>query len=344
MEIENEGPEPNRTVPIEVRWEIVRLKENGLSGVEVGKKLSRPASTCNAIYKKYLNTGTVEDIPRSGRPLKATEEVERKLLFQAESDSTLTVDQMIEESKTEISNRSARRILKTNGIRCKTARTKWMLTDQHRKDRLDWAKKHIRLPDEYWQRVVFTDESLIQRNNKKQRYWVPEGTEVPSIQKDRWQASILVWGAITYARTSMLEVVDGTMKATNYVDILTRRLLKNLPMLHPKHNQGDPQNQLIFQQDGAGPHGAKLVNMYFQDRGIEVLPWPAKSPDLNLIEAVWSELKGKLKRSYDSAEELEEDVKKQWKTISSDYIVSLYDSMRHRIQAVIDAKGGPTDY
>ena len=106
-------------------------------------------------------------------------------------------------------------------------------------------------------------------------------------------------------------------------------------MLHPKHSQSNPQNQLVFQQDRAKIHGALIANNYFKEGGIGVLSWPPKSPDLNLIEAVWSELKRKFKRSYDSKEELEEDVQKQWKNISSEYLTSLYDSMRDKIQAVI---------
>jgi len=83
---------------------------------------------------------------------------------------------------------------------------------------------------------------------------------------------------------------------------------------------------------------------HFQKRHIELLPWPAKSPDLNLIEEVWSMLKRNLKRSYSDVESLEKDVKKAWKSLESTYIKTLYGSMGRRIQAVRDAEGGPTDY
>ena len=115
-------------------------------------------------------------------------------------------------------------------------------------------------------------------------------------------------------------------------------------MLHPKRTQSNPLNQLVFQQDGTKIHGALITNNYFKERGIKVLYWPPWSPDLSLVEAVWSEVKRKLKRSHDSKEELEEDVQKQWKNISSEYLSPLYDSMRDRIQAVIAEEGGPTDY
>ena len=55
-------------------------------------------------------------------------------------------------------------------------------------------------------------------------------------------------------------------------------------------------------------------------------------------------LKRSLKQSYSDVESLEKDVKKGWKSLESTYIKTLYGSMRRRIQAVIDAEGGPTDY
>ena len=171
-----------------------------------------------------------------------------------------------------------------------------------------------------------------------------EDNKAPPVQAHRWQPSIMVWGTTTYEKTSIIGIFDGTTKATDYVAPLKRRLLKDLPMLHLKRSQSNPQNQLVFQQDGAKIHGAFITNNHFKERGIKVLYWPPWSPDLNLVEAVWSEVKRKLKRSHDSKEELEEDIQKQWKNISSEYPSSLYDSMRDRIQAVIVEEGGPTDY
>ena len=122
MEIENEGPQPSRTIPIEVRWEIVRLKKNRLSGTQIEEIVHRPASTCNSIYRKFLEAGTVNDLPRSGRPLKVTEEVQNKILTQVGRGTEQSVNQIIEEAKVDISDKSARRVLKSRGVRCKTAK------------------------------------------------------------------------------------------------------------------------------------------------------------------------------------------------------------------------------
>ena len=101
------------------------------------------------------------------------------------------------------------------------------------------AKQHVSKPLGYWKRV-FPDEYCIQRNPKKQKLWVSEGMEIPATESYRWQGSIMVWGALTSEKVSLLHIIDGEWKSKNYLDMLKARLLKNLGIyLHPKNTGGD---------------------------------------------------------------------------------------------------------
>ena len=48
----------------------------------------------------------------------------------------------------------------------------------------------------------------------------------------------------------------------------------------------------LFQQDNAGAHSARLTMDFFNQNGVQVLPWPAFS-ELHPIEHLWDQL-GKL--------------------------------------------------
>ena len=80
---------------------------------------------------------------------------------------------------------------------------------------------------------------------------------------------------------------------------------------------------------------------------MEVLTWPAQSPDLNPIEHLWAHLKRKL-QGYETAPkgilEFWERVQVEWEKIESSVCQELVESMPRRVEAVLKAKGGYTKY
>jgi len=95
------------------------------------------------------------------------------------------------------------------------------------------------------------------------------------------------------------------MNLKEYIKILKRKLLRNLPSLSPYTKLRaslNEENRLIFQQDRSSVHMAKSEIKHFDTQG------PPNSPDLNLIESVGSHLKSQLKRSYKNRKELEKDI------------------------------------
>ena len=102
---------------------------------------------------------------------------------------------------------------------------------------------------------------------------------------------------------------------------------------------------MIFQQDNAPCHKANVCQAWFTDNNVEVMKWPACSPDLNPIESVWNWIdKELLKAQYSSLAELERALHQVWCTIPRSLCVSLFESMPKRIQACIEAKGVHFDY
>ncbi|GFV47939.1 hypothetical protein TNCV_3044111 [Trichonephila clavipes] len=57
----------------------------------------------------------------------------------------------------------------------------------------------------------------------------------------------------------------------------------------------------IFQQDNVQPHVARIVQRFFVNHQIELLPWPARSLDLSPIENMWSMVAQRLTQIIPSA-------------------------------------------
>ncbi|GFX52358.1 DDE_3 domain-containing protein [Trichonephila clavipes] len=83
----------------------------------------------------------------------------------------------------------------------------------------------------------------------------------------------MVWGAIAYDKRSTLIMMRETLTGQRYVDDILR------PHVGPFLN-GLPG--AIFQQDNARPHTARVAQDFL--RHFQILPWPALSPDLSLVD------------------------------------------------------------
>ncbi|GFW44551.1 hypothetical protein TNCV_4480971 [Trichonephila clavipes] len=86
---------------------------------------------------------------------------------------------------------------------------------------------------------------------------------------------IMVWGSIGYHTRTPLVRIAGTLNNQRYISEVLEPVL--LPYLQSLATA-------IFQQDNARSHVARFVQRFFVNHQIELLPWPARSPDLSPME------------------------------------------------------------
>ncbi|KAF7761076.1 hypothetical protein Agabi119p4_10485 [Agaricus bisporus var. burnettii] len=153
--------------------------------------------------------------------------------------------------------------------------------------------------------------------------------------------SLMMWGCMFWEGCGYACQIEGKMDADLYVSILEDNLEDSVEYY------GKEREDFIFQQDNDPKHKSKKAQNWFKENNIDLLPWPAQSPDLNPIEHLWDHLKIKLEE-YEEAPrgigELWTRVDKEWNDIKPEVCQNLIESMPRRVEAVIKAKGGYTKY
>ena len=91
-----------------------------------------------------------------------------------------------------------------------------------------------------------------------------------------------MWGWMSRAGVGVLERIRGRFNAPQYQHIFENVMLRLVRVRNPEGN-------LIFQQDNHPVHSSMGVQRRPE---IELIPWPPKSPDLNVVELIWAKLKG----------------------------------------------------
>lgn len=101
------------------------------------------------------------------------------------------------------------------------------------------------------------------------------------------------------------------------------------------------------QQDNDRKHTSKLAQSWFTEHKILLLPWPSSSPDMNIIEHVWSKLDHRVRAHNPlprNRDELWTALQEEWYGLDSSFIQKLYDSLPDRVKALKAAHGYHTPY
>ncbi|XP_039309087.1 uncharacterized protein LOC120358566 [Solenopsis invicta] len=139
-------------------------------------------------------------------------------------------------------------------------------------------------------RVIFSDESLFTRdgifNCHNMHAWNDENPHVTRLRNFQVRWKFNVWAGIFGTTILGPVILPDILNGVSYVEFLSENLpdfLEDVPLAD--------RNKIIFQQDGAGPHNARVVtnflNEQFPDRWMGrygPIRWPARSPDLNPLD------------------------------------------------------------
>jgi hypothetical protein len=259
----------------------------------------------------------------------------------------MTAAQLHREYFPQVSEDTVRRRLKDEGLKNYKQRTVPLLKAPQVDRRLEWGESVLLWTVQNWRAVIYSDASKFEvfRVDTRRRVWRMPGEALHPQKTAKKVAhgggSVMVWGCITKSGVVRLHRISERLTSAGYAKILSEDLLGTLSdhRIHP--------HDIYFQRDGDKKQWTKLVMTLLEDHGIDSLPWPASSPDMNIIENLWAYLDEKVhnnKKPPKNTEELWESLRRKWLKIDQKYIDNLYESIPTRIQRLVEVKGGNTKY
>ncbi len=210
--------------------------------------------------------------------------------------------------------------------------------------RIDFAKNHAEKGPEFWDRVIWSDETMVRSLPKSidiliktnQSDWREKMAQNHQFQNGGF--GVMFWGCFSGLGLGPIVAIEETLNSEAYIELLKEHLIPEIRAV------GD---NVVFMQDNAPCHKSKAVVEFLKRENVTTLDWPPQSPDLNPIENLWALIKRKLKKQFSTPKtrgELIDQVFAVWEDIDSQLRNNLIKSMSNRLCEVLLKKGKSINY
>lgn len=265
-----------RSIQESQKNKIISMLNNGSTIRQVADQVSVSTATVSRVGKSHCSD---REKRKGGRPEVLTGADKRycvRLVTKGRVDSASKVKKQFEmdHSRT-VSVDTIKRALKGSGLGAIPKPSKPLLNARNVKKRLEWCQAHRHWTLEDWKRVVWSDETKINRFNSDGRVWawIRDGTHLKpqhvKMSVKHGGGSIMLWSAITYAGTGWLCKIDGNMDKHLYKNILEDE--QNETINYLCRELKFKRSQIVFQHDNDPKHTSKLVKAYLQSQDYQVM-------------------------------------------------------------------------
>lgn len=314
---------------------------------KIARDLELKYQTVYSIIQRNKNENRIKNKTKNGRPKKLDNRANRRIVREIKKDRRQTLNEItntINKTKSiSVSSKTVRRLIKKTGLNARVARKKPFISLKNQKGRKKWAQKYGKWSLYKWKKIIWSDECSVENDPKRRvLVWRRAGEEWETsclrgtVKSGRF--SISIWGCIGWNGIGPVRVIDGRMNQHKYIEILSN--IKD--EMYEKFGAN-----AIFMDDNAPVHRAASVTKWKEDNKIETIDWVPQSPDLNVIENVWSQLKREISKTgpiVSNKELLKKRILDCWNLIDTNSIRTLIKSMPKRCQLVIKNNGKPTKY
>ena len=116
-----------------------------------------------------------------------------------------------------------------NGLKSRRPKKTLLLLKRHRDARLKFVRQHKEKENSFWERVLWIDETKIElfRHNYRNHVWRKD-SEAYSPKNTTIKfggGSRMIWGCFSAKGVDKISIIDGTMNAQKYKQILQENLV-----------------------------------------------------------------------------------------------------------------------
>ena len=168
----------------------------------------------------YRRTASVADLPRRPKHRVTTRNQDQQIVDTHQQNrravASITARTIIGHHGHAVTAQTVRNRLRDVGLRCRRPYRGLILTPRHRQQRLQWARRHLRMTRADWAAVLFTDESRFNLYDNDGRLRVYRGrnerfSDNCIIERNRHGGgSVMIWGGISLnTKTQCVVVLKG---------------------------------------------------------------------------------------------------------------------------------------
>src|SRR2546430_4232434 len=220
-----------RTITEQTTNDIIALLAQGVSLREKAQGIGVGYGTVQRVRKKCLQS---LPLSRGGRPKKLTPQNKRHCVRSITSGRVETakaaVKQLHEDVEVRVSRMTVSRAIKEAGLNSAEKVKKPRLSAKNVKARLACAERHKHWTVDDWKRVIWSDETKINRfcSDGRAWYWARDGeSQQEGHVKQTVKfggGSIMIWGCMTWHGPGYMCTVEARMDQHVYKSILEDEL------------------------------------------------------------------------------------------------------------------------
>lgn len=316
-------------------------RKEGLSYNKIASLLNVTKSSVQYV----LNRKKVFRRKKMGRPTKIKKydilRIKRLSTALQNRNEKVNSSKIIKQLELNVSNNTVQRCLRRIGLKYRRISKSIQLIKRHKVERITYATQWL-LNKMDWSRVVFTDEKRFSLDGPDNWCsYTSKGMVNLRCRRQMGGSGIMVWGMMTSTGELFVRRLFGKQRSKEYKELLTSFAV---PLIKQRF-----RNNYVLQQDNCPIHVSMEMKNYFQNNGITTLEWPARSPDLNIIENMWKAISDKVYdgKQYQNNNTLTYsllNVVKEFNDSKKDFIKGLFDSIPSRLVEVLKLKGAITKY